>query len=168
MQIGDKEAIGAGAVGIGWLISIFTHGRRVGKVEEKFKALVEKVEAHEKLIEKINEEREKLKSQLEEEIKRLRVHHDEDMSRFREFFYTPAGGQKFITFPDHDGMCERNNRLVVKAVENLTAAMKENTEVVSKMGDQIHTLKVDVAVLKDRRSTGRRSDEGKEEHDTNN
>jgi hypothetical protein len=34
----------------------------------------------------------------------------------------------------NDGMCERNNRLVVKAVENLTAAMKENTEVVSKNG----------------------------------
>jgi hypothetical protein len=68
----------------------------------------------------------------------------------------------------NDGMCERNNRLVVKAVENLTAAMKENTEVVSKMGDQIHTLKVDVAVLKDRRQAGRRSDEEKEEHDTDN
>ncbi len=124
MQIGEKEAIGAGAVGVGWLLSIFTNGRRVGKVEEQFKALVEKVKAHDELLEK-------QKSYFEEELKRLRLHHDEDMARFREFFYTPTGGQKFITFPDHDGMCERNNRLVVKAVENLTAAMKENTEVVS-------------------------------------
>jgi hypothetical protein len=50
-------------------------------------------------------------------------------------------------------------------MENLTAAMIENTKVVSKMGDQIHTLKVDVAVLKDRRNTGRRNDEVKEEND---
>jgi hypothetical protein len=161
MLIGEKEAIGAGAVAFGWLTAIFTQGRRVGRVEEQFKALVQKVDGHE-------QELGKLKALFEEEIGRLRVHHEEDMKRFREFFYTPTGGQKFITFPDHDGMCERNNKLVVKAVENLTAAMKENTEVVSKMGDQIHTLKVDVAVLKDRRNSGRRSDEGKEEHDTNN
>ncbi len=36
------------------------------------------------------------------------------------------------------------------------------------MGDQIHTLKVDVAVLKDRRQFGRRNDEKKEEHDADN
>ena len=134
MQLGDKESLGLLAAIGGWLATVFVRGRRVGKIEARFEATENTVATHDAAIQK------------------LREHHDEDMRQIREFFATASGGQKFITFPDHDAICERNNKLTLQAVGHLTDVIKENTAQVALMGDKMHLLQVSVAVLKERRS----------------
>lgn len=144
MQIDDKAAIGIFSVIAGWLISVFTQGRRVGKIEAKVEARLDAVEV------KV--------AKNEVETAALRAHHDDDLRQMRNFFSTSTGGQKFITFPDHDGICERNNKLTLQAVSHLTEVIQQNTAQVAEMGNQIHRLQVTVAVLKERRHEGQRQD----------
>lgn len=144
MQIGEKEAIGGLAAIGGWLAAVFLQGRRVGKIEARFEATEGAVAKHEAALQE------------------LRDYHDEDLKQIRSFFATASGGQKFITFPDHDILCERNNKLTLQAVAHLTEAIRENTIQVAAMGDQVHLLQVSVAVLKERRHEVRRQDNSSE------
>jgi len=138
MQIGEKEATWIGGILIGWLTTMFVNVWKVGRLREKYNQTEATVLLHGK------------------EIVALRAHHDTDMQSMKDFFATAAGGQKFITFPDHDLMCERNSKLTIQAIDALTAALRENTVIVEKMGDRIHILDKDVAVLKERRQSGMR------------
>lgn len=164
MNIGEEAAVGIGALLTGWLGSAFFHGRKVGAVEQQLIILAKSIETHDLEIKTLkansDAELQTLRVTLEAEIAKLRVDHEEDIDRFQIFFTAPGGGQKFITFPDHESMCGKNIKPVVQAVESLTIALRENTEIVQRMGDKIHILDVDVAVLKDRREKGQRQANG--------
>lgn len=140
----DEKAIGLGAMLVGWLGAMFMYGRKAGHYEARFKDIKETVESH------------------TTELTALKNHHDEDMRQIRAFFSTDAGGQKFVTFPDLDTLYDRNSKAIIIAITNQTDAIKRNTEVVEAMGEKIHILNVDVAVLKERRINGQRQGNGVE------
>jgi len=138
MQIGEKEATWIGGILIGWLTTMFVNVWKVGRLREKYNQTEATVAFQ------------------GSEIASLRAHHNADMQSMKDFFATSSGGQKFITFPDHEAMCGKNSALTIQAIAALTEALKENTIMMEKMGDRIHVLDRDVAVLKERRQSGMR------------
>ena len=134
MEIGDKEMIGFSAALFGWLGGVWSVARKVGKFEEHTATTL--VEHAKKIAENTAE------------IEAIKKDHNEDMESVRAFFQTAAGGQKFMTFPDHDLICSRNNRVMVSEMQHLTAAVKILTEQSAETGRKVSDMAVDIAVMK--------------------
>jgi len=159
---GDIAATSAGMAILGMVVgrvaSVFSFGKILGNYEEKFGAMNQTILEHEEKVERLRE-------WVVSSVETVRRTHDDDMKELRSFFSTSSGGQKFMTFIDHDMVCDRNSRMTLKAIHDLTEAIKDNTAKVNLMGEQFHAVTTDVAILKDRArafdstdtSTGRRS-----------
>ena len=130
---GQKEVIigGIGVLGIitGWIASGINISKREGRKDERLETAEKSIARH------------------DGDIQQLKKHHDDDMAAVRAFFTTEKGGQKFLTFPDHDDICARNGKSTSQEVAHLTEAIKENTTQVSTMSEHVRALQVAVAVL---------------------
>lgn len=135
MQIGEKEAVGAGALVIGWLLSTFSSGRKIGKIEAKFES---RLEAAETTI-----------TEHAQDISGIKKDHKDDMERIRSFFSTPDGGARFLTFPVHEGICDRNTKILAQEIKHLTEALRGNTAEVRDMKKQMGQMTVAIAVLEE-------------------
>jgi hypothetical protein len=133
LEQGNKEVIlgGVSIIGIiaGWIAAGVRMSAREGRKEER-------LEAAEKTI-----------ARYDGDINMLRIHHDEDMSSVRAFFNTEKGGQKFMTFPDHDHICARNGKSTSQEVAHLAEVIRDNTIQVGTMSEHVRALQVAVAVL---------------------
>jgi hypothetical protein len=140
----EWDVVGAIALAVCILLWLMEVSKRVGGAESDFKSLSKLVNDSVKAMED------------------LKSHHDEDLKKVHEFFYTPSGRQKFVTFTDHDLVCERNSRATIQSVAMLTKAIEDNTTQSKELSNLFHELKVEVAVLKERRQHGLRGDESSE------
>lgn len=125
----SKEAAGLLATVLGWGLSIFYQGRKIGRLEEQFLA------ARRQLTDTVSK------------VEALGAEHDKDMKDLANWFRTDSGGQKFMTFPDHDLICNRNAKTTTQAIGQMTEAVKGLTTQMAIMSEQFHDLKVSVAVL---------------------
>jgi hypothetical protein len=132
----SKESVGLVAVVIGFLANIFIQGRKVGRIEESFKIMAQDV------------------TNLKKALNQLQEEHNKDIASIEKWFRTDAGGQKFMTFPDHDLICNRNDKITNQAITQMTEAVKGLTTQVTVLGEQFHELKVSVAVLQASSSNG--------------
>lgn len=131
----------AAITGLVWLVA---YGRRIGKFEQ---AIIDIREATEKRLTSVEEST----TALAKAMTALREYHDADMKEVREFFRTPSGGQKFMTFPDHDVACERNNRLAVQQFQMINDLLRGQTAELAKLSAEVSALSTAVAILQDRR-----------------
>jgi hypothetical protein len=147
---------------IGRLSAVFGVGKRVGEAEEQFKTLSSTVVKNNNDSKARNIKVDDDIKTLDTKIDSLEKHHESDMREIQKFFATSAGGQKFMTFPDHETICNRNTKPMIDAMASFTEAVKENSKQFQKMSDNFHLLSVEVAILKERREGGVRQDNPKE------
>jgi hypothetical protein len=150
MNVGEKEAVGIGALVLGWLSSALVFGRAAGKIEERYKADLE-------AIQKVLADHAEKIAENQTDIEEVRKAMVAGIGDIRAFFSTSAGGQKFITFPDHDLICARNMQVIIEKMGHLTEAVKKLTEQSEETADKVSAMTVDIAVLKaayEKRSTG--------------
>lgn len=126
--------IGILSVGTVWALSLISYWRRAGAFEHRM------------------EEVEKQNATFAQAIADLRKYHDADMKEVRDFFKNSAGGQKFVTFPDHDLICERNSKTTVQQFKTLSDTIHAQTEELRDLSKEIVKLITAVAVLQDRRA----------------
>lgn len=141
MEIGDKEVIGFGAALFGWLGGVWTVAAKVTKWKESVESNVERIDST------IVDHSTKIAEQGIE-LAKQRIDHQKDMENVRAFFQTTAGGQKFMTFPDHDLICLRNNKEVLAEIRHLAEATQGANEQLSEIGKQVTQITVDIAVMK--------------------
>ena len=138
MEIGEKEAagvaVGFGSLLFGWLGGVWSVARKVTQFQEQTTTALKD---HEKKI-----------ADNTADIEAIKKEHNEDLETVRAFFTTSAGGQKFMTFPDHDLICSRNGRVMVAEMQHLTAAVKILTEQSADTGRKVGEMAVDIAVMK--------------------
>jgi hypothetical protein len=134
MDIGDKELVGVGSALFGWLGGVWSVARKITTFERDTTTTLQN---HEKQL-----------AEHSEEIAKLRNDHDEDLNAVREFFQTSAGGQKFMTFPDHDLICERNSKTMITEMRHITAAVQALTAQSVETGREIGKMRVDIEVIK--------------------
>lgn len=137
IEIGEKEV--AGVVGLfglltGWIISGFNYSKKHGKNEGRLDTIEEDVSLHTLAIAKLNQI------------------HDEDMKEVRAFFSTPNGGQKFMTFPDHDAACMLAQRSTVQEISHLTTAIVDNTHQVVELAKKVGEVQISVAILQEEKN----------------
>lgn len=144
MDIDEKGAAAVLTATIGWLASVFYYGRRIGSVEEQFKAVQGKTKEN------------------EDAIARLRATHDADMASIRAFFSNPDGGQKFMTFANHELVCARAAKEHAKdfqhmheILERQLVSFDRQTAQLDIISADIAALKTDMAVVKERREKPR-------------
>lgn len=137
MEMGEKEtagvAVGVGSLLFGWLGGVWSVARKVTQFQEQTTTTLKD---HTKRLEK-----------HAEEIEGLRQHHDEDLAAVRNFFSTASGGQKFMTFPDHDLICLRNSKVLIAEMQHLTKAVESLSEKVEDVGEKATQVATSVAVL---------------------
>jgi uncharacterized coiled-coil protein SlyX len=134
MDIGTTEVTGLVALlGLlsGWLMSGLRGAKKHGQTEERIDVIDGRV------------------SKQETELIELKRLHDADMKDVRAFFQNANGGQKFMSFPDHDIICTRNQRSISQEIQHLTEAVVANTGQVLKMSEQMRQLQVAVAVIQE-------------------
>ena len=139
----------------GWLMASFTKGRALGNFEQLVTDNFKAIETRFKIIE-LNVEANRA------ETDKLKIDHANDMKDVRAIFQNSSGGQKFMTFPDHDATCLRNTKPILDTMAAFTDAVRDHTQEFKKMGDKFHVLSTEVAVLKERRIEGVRQDNPKE------
>jgi hypothetical protein len=147
---------------IGRLSAVFGVGKRIGKAEAHFNTVADTVNKHSDSIRELDNKIYDENKKLDTKIDLLEKHHESDVREIQKFFATSAGGQKFMTFPDHDSICLRNTKPLVDAISSFTEAVKENSKQFIKMSENFHILSVEVAILKERRDSGIRQDNPKE------
>lgn len=141
MEFSDKEILGLGGALASFLGGFWLAARKVTGFEVSTRADIERIDGV--LIDhaaKIASHSLQMTTQQQE--------HQEDMENVRAFFTTAAGGQKFMTFPDHDLICSRNGRVMVAEMQHLTAAVKILTEQSADTGRKVGEMAVDIAVMK--------------------
>lgn len=141
MEIGDKEMIGFGAALFGWLGGVWSVAAKVTTWKNGVKGDVERIDAT------LVDHSVKIADQGVE-LAKQRIDHQKDMENVRSFFQTTAGGQKFMTFPDHDLICLRNNKEVLAEIRHLAEATQGANEQLSEIGKQVTQITVDIAVMK--------------------
>jgi hypothetical protein len=135
MDIGDKEVVaGIGATIFGWLGGVWSVARKVGKFEEKTEM---RLGEHDKQI-----------AENAADIEAIKKEYKEDLASIRGFFSTTSGGQKFMTFPDHDVICGRNTKAVVSEIQHIADAVKGLATQSAEMGKQVSQIATEVAVIK--------------------
>ena len=144
MDIDEKSAIGIVAVVGGWLASFFYHGKRIGAMEEKFLQTVQRTDENEEAI---------------HELKRV---HDSDMASVRAFFTNSDGGQKFMTWPNHEAYCKRNSedhakdmRYMKDGIDRQLVQLDRQMAQFDILLSDISALKTDMAIVKERRKEQR-------------
>ena len=125
--IGILSAIGGGA------IALLMYGRRIGNFEQRL------IDA------------ETSTAKLAEAMAKLREYHDADMKEVRDFFRSPDGGQKFMTFGNHDDICERNSRVTVQQFQVMNDLLRSQTIEITRLSAEVSALSTAVAILQDRR-----------------
>lgn len=141
MEFSDKEILGIGGALASFLGGFLLSGRKVGKFEKGVEKDIQRIDSH----------LEEHAALISDHSRKIAEQHDElhnDMESIRAFFQTSAGGQKFMTFPDHDLICLRNSQVVVTEIQHLTAAIKGLTEQSAKTSDQVSAMAVEIAVVK--------------------
>lgn len=148
MEFSDKEILGFGGALVSFLggfwLSAKTAGKKEAAIVAKDKAVAKEIEL---LSATVLENTEKI-AELEEDIAEVRKNHIEGLGDIRAFFQTPAGGQKFMTFPDHDLICLRNSKVLLTEMQHLTKAVQGLTEQSAESGKQLSQMVVDIAVVK--------------------
>ena len=152
MEIETAVIIAGGGMLVGWFSKAYAFGKKEQKRDDRLESVEKNQVKNIASIKDLNV----LVVTLNQELK---IYHDKDLKELRASLVTPAGGQKFITFPDHDVICDRNSRTIVASLAALTKVISENTAEVKNMRDEFHLIKVDVAVLKERRTNGSRHDD---------
>lgn len=135
----NKETVGFISAIIAGLASLLFQGRKIGRVEERFEVM------------------QKTLNTAVTDIAHLKDEHEKDIHAIQNWFRTDSGGQKFMTFPDHDLICNRNSKATTQALGQMTEAMKALTTQVSLLGDQVGNLKVAVAVLQETQEQRRKN-----------
>jgi len=125
--IGILSAAGAG------LITMLAYGRKIGSFEQRL------IDA------------EKVSADLAQAMVKLREYHDADMKEVRDFFRSPDGGQKFMTFGNHDDICERNSRVTVQQFQVMNDLLRSQTIEITRLSAEVSALSTAVAILQDRR-----------------
>ncbi len=134
MEFSDKEILGFGGALASFLGGLFAASRWIGRNEERINAQL--LDHSEKLAEH------------EADIAEIRKEHTEDLGDIKNFFTTAAGGQKFMTFPDHDIICIRNSKTMISEIQHLTTAVQALTVQSTAMGKEFADMRVDIGVIK--------------------
>jgi hypothetical protein len=134
MEFSDKEILGFGGALASFLGGLFAASRWIGRNEERINAQL--LDHAEKLAEH------------ESEIAEIREEHTKDLGDIRAFFTNAAGGQKFMTFPDHDIICIRNSKSMISEIQHLTVAINSLTVQSATMGKEFADMRVDIGVIK--------------------
>jgi hypothetical protein len=141
MEFSDEKMVGFFAGATGWLAGMWATAWSLGKkdatITETFRQIHAELKDHAEQL-----------TEHESDIAEIRKEHTEDLGDIRDFFQTAAGGQKFMTFPDHDIICVRNSRSMISEMQHLTTAVQALTVQSTAMGKEFADMRVDIGVIK--------------------
>lgn len=159
LELSDTGLTGVvGAVGVltGWILSGFGSSKRQGRTEERIDDLEENVgkQATELAVVKQSHDldMDKIRQMHDLDMDKIKQMRDQDIKEIKAIFSTDTGGQKFMTFTDHEHYCLLSQKTTVQEISHLTKAIVDNTKQVTDLVTTVGDIKIAVGILQDEKN----------------
>lgn len=128
-------AIAVGTVIVAIISWIVTISLRFGKAQAKVEARFRDIESQ---VQHNSEELTFAKNEICEQVKEI-----------KRMLTTPEGGQRFMTWGQHDNECVRNSKPIVQDINRLGDLIRDLTAQVKEMNTRLTRLELAVAKLEE-------------------